>query len=80
MSGHKGPIGKYISGEMSKSEFIAYLKSGSSEAPAESGRKSTLSLEEDGDGVLDEGMEFTYARAVGDISAEEYAEFFNAMG
>lgn len=79
MSGYKGPIGKYVSGEMNKQQFIEYLKSGTSKGGQDKGRKS-LQLGDDGDGVLDEGMEFGFARMMGDITDEEYREFFDALG
>lgn len=79
MSGYKGPIGKYVRGEMDKQEFINYLKS--AKPGSEGGKKrKSLRLGEDGDGVLDAGSEFGFARMVGDISDEEYEEFFNALG
>lgn len=78
MSDYKGPLGKFINGDLSKEEFISLLKAG-----AEKGRskgkvpeKKSLSLGEDGSGEVDE---LGYANWVGDISDEEYEEFYNAM-
>lgn len=83
MAGYKGPLGKYINGDLSKDEFIKLLKSGAAKGKAKGGEakpKTTLSLAEDGPGELSELDEFGYAYWVGDISDEEYAEFYDAMG
>lgn len=78
MAGYKGSLGKYINGDLSKEEFIKLLKAGAAKGKAGGKRaeKKSLSLDEDGSGEVDD---LGYANWVGDISDEEYAEFFRAM-
>ena len=78
MAGYKGSLGKYINGDLSKEEYVSLLKAGAAKGKAGGKRpeKKSLGLEEDGSGEVDE---LGYANWVGDISDEEYAEFFNAM-
>lgn len=79
MAGYKGPLGDYINGDLSKEEFIEVLKAGAAKGKAKGGgkvpEKKSLQLEDDGDDVVDD---FGYANWVGDITDDEYAEFFEA--
>lgn len=76
MSGYKSLVGGYVDGSVSKEEVIKNLKGGK----ASGDKGETLMLEDDGDGVLGLVGEISYANMVGDISDQDYSDFYDALG